>query len=136
MLRWQPKAGGVCFLLVAISVVAWAEPSSTAPDPDYPSALAAADHFLQAWQSNDIENGIALLTVHAKKNANKDELEAFFTSGEPAAYEINRGKRIRSGRYEFAIVLVTGKSQKLHRKFSTIVIVNTGGNDWAVDKLP
>jgi hypothetical protein len=124
------------FLLVILSLAGWANAVSAAPDVDYTAALSATDHFLQAWQSNDAETGMALLTAHAKKNGNKDELEAFFSSGEPAAYEINHGKRLRQGRYEFPVVLVTGETKKLHRKFSTIVIVNTGGNDWAVDKLP
>jgi hypothetical protein len=105
-------------------------------DPDYVPALAVADRFLQSWQANDTESGIALLTAHAKKNENKDDLENFFAPSEPVAYEIDRGKRVKRGRYQFPVVLVTGASKKLRRKFSSIVVVNTGGNDWAVDKLP
>jgi hypothetical protein len=133
---WRPRLKIAGVWLIALSLVAWMSAASTASDADYVTALAAADRFLQAWQSNDAETGIALLTAHAKKNANKDELERFFISAEPSAYEINRGKRLRRGRYEFAVALLTGESKKMHRKFSTIVIVNTGGNDWAIDKLP
>jgi hypothetical protein len=136
MLRARLKFAGVCLILLMVTPGAWAKDSSASLDPDYPSALAAADHFLQAWQSNDAENGIAVLTAHAKKNVSRDALERFFASGERSAYEINHGKRVRRGRYEFPVVLVTRESNRLHRKFSAILIVNTGGNDWAVDKLP
>ena len=103
---------------------------------DYVSALAAADHFLQAWQSGDAGSGIALLTEHAKKGLNADDLDKFFSASEPSAYEIDRGKRVKRGRYEFPVVIVSRISNKLHRKFSSIVILNTSNNDWAVDKLP
>lgn len=105
-------------------------------DAEYASALAVADHFLQAWQTGDAENGIAMLTEHAKKGMNPDDLDKFFSASNPSAYEIDRGKAIRRGRYEFPIVLVNRTANRLRRKFSTIVIVNTSNNDWAVDKLP
>jgi hypothetical protein len=119
-----------------VSLAALGKGSSLSPDPDYRAALAVADRFLQAWQSSDAENGIALLTAHAKKNESKDKLDNFFAGGPPAAFEINHGKRLGRGRYEFPVVLVTGGRKRLHRKFSPLVIVNTGGDDWAVDKLP
>ena len=107
-------------------------------DSAYASALATADHFLQAWQAGDAENGMALLTTHAKEAVNRNVLERFFSSSESSAYEIDRGKRWKRGRYEFPVVLVTVPSKNRHtrRRFSAIVIVNTGDNDWAVDKLP
>jgi hypothetical protein len=107
-------------------------------DSGYLPALAATDHLLQAWQSGDVESGMALLTTHAKEAATTDEVEKFFANPGPAAYEIERGKLLKRGRYEFPVVLVTGDSKKPHfrRRFSSIVVVNTGNNDWAVDKLP
>jgi hypothetical protein len=106
-------------------------------DPGYVPALAAADHFLQAWQSGDIENGMALLTSHAKKKATPEILERFFSNPGPSAYEIGRGKLLKRGRYEFPVSLVSGTSKNSRtRHFSSIVVVNTGNNDWAVDKLP
>jgi hypothetical protein len=105
--------------------------------PGYVPALAAADHFLQAWQSGDIESGTALLSSHAKEAATTEDVEKFFS--EPAAaYEIERGKLLKRGRYEFPIVLITGgtKEARPRRHFSSIIVVNTGKNDWAVDKLP
>lgn len=109
---------------------------ASALDAEYVSALATADHFMQAWQSGDAESGIALLTGHAKKNENMNDLEKFFSAADPSAYEIDRGKRVKHGRYEFPIVLVSRSSQTVHRKFSSIIVINTGNNDWAVDKLP
>jgi hypothetical protein len=107
-------------------------------DPGYPSALAAADHFLQAWQSGDAESGMVLLTAHAKSSATTEVIEKFFSNSGTAAYEIGKGKMLKRGRYEFPVVLLGGSSQKMRgrRRFRSIVIVDTGNNDWAVDKLP
>jgi hypothetical protein len=105
-------------------------------DAGYVAALAAADHFLQAWQCGDLENGTALLSGHAKEAATTEGVEKFFSNPGPSAYEIVRGKLLKRGRYEFPVVLLTGASKSLRRRFSSIVLVNTGDNDWAVDKLP
>ena|SRR5579863_4322517 len=103
----------------------------------YTSALLAANHFLQAWQSGDAGTGVALLTSRAKKAATSDGIERFFSSPEPLAYEIGRGKLVH-GRYEFPVVLVSvdAKNNQSRRRFSTIIVLHSGGNDWAVDKLP
>jgi len=110
---------------------------------DYASALATADRFLQAWQAGDVENGIVLLTGHAKEKVSREDLEAFFSGSSPAAYEISRGKPLHRGRYEFPVMLLgcssaesTGKSSHLRRRFSSLVVLRTGNNDWAIDKLP
>jgi hypothetical protein len=105
---------------------------------EYVAALTAADRFLQAWQAGDSENGVALLTSHAKDAATTDAVDRFFSTCAPEAYEIGRGKLLKHGRYEFPVVLVGGaaNSSRVRRRFSSIVIVNTGKNDWAVDKLP
>ncbi len=80
---------------------------------------------------------MALLTSHAKKAATSDGIERFFSSPEPSAFEIGRGKLVR-GRYEFPVVLVSVDVKNNHsrRRFSTIIVLHSGGNDWAVDKLP
>jgi hypothetical protein len=106
--------------------------------PGYVAALAAADHFLQAWQSGDIENGMILLSSHAKAAATSEGIETFFSNPGPSGYEITRGKLVKHGRYEFPVVLVTFDLRNTHtrRRFSSIVVVNTGNNEWAVDKLP
>jgi hypothetical protein len=106
-------------------------------DTSYVSALAAADHFLQAWQSGDAEAGMVLLTAHAKAAATSEVVEKFFSNSGTVAYEIGRGKMLRQGRYEFPVVLVDRSSQKIRaRRRFRIVIVDAGNNDWAVDKLP
>ncbi|MGC2543760.1 MAG: hypothetical protein WA372_21345, partial [Candidatus Sulfotelmatobacter sp.] len=64
-------------------------------DSGYVPALAAADRFLQAWQSGDAENGIALLTGRAKEAATADGIDKFFSNSAPSAYEIGRGKLLK-----------------------------------------
>ncbi len=128
-------------LLVCASLLSSASAArvhSAALNPAYVAALTAADHFLQAWQAGDRENGVALLTSHAKDTATTDMIENFFSNSAPVAYEIGRGKLLKHGRYEFPVVLVSGAPNggRVRRRFSSIVIVNTGNNDWAVDKLP
>jgi hypothetical protein len=128
-------------LILCLSVVLppLAAKSHPAPglDPGYVPALAAADHFLQAGQAGDTENGIALLTSRAKEAATTDVIERFFSNSAASAYEIGRGKLLKHRRYEFPVVLVsTAKNNHIRRLFSSIVIVDTGNNDWAVDKLP
>jgi len=103
---------------------------------DYILALSAVDHFLQAWQLGDAEHGVALLTSHAKKTTTTENVEQFFSSEAPSAYEIERGKRLSRGRYEFPVVLMILKNNRIRRQFSTIVVLDTGGNEWAIDKLP
>jgi hypothetical protein len=127
----------LCVTLL-LSPLAAKTPPAAALDAGYVAALAAADHLLQAWQSGDVENGMSLLTSHAKDAASTDVVERFFSNPSPAAYEIERGKLLKRGHYEFPVVLVTGDLKKAHprRRFSSIVVVNTGNNDWAVDKLP
>lgn len=103
---------------------------------DYTRALAAADRFLQAWQGGDMETGTVMLTSHAKGKINHDELERLFANSAPAAYEIERGRLLQRGRYQFPIVLLSSSPKKPQRRFASIVVLNTGHNDWAVDKLP
>jgi hypothetical protein len=118
------------------SAVAKTEPAERL-ESGYVPALLAADHFLQAWQSGDVETGMALLTTHAKEQINSDGLDNFFA---PAltAYEIGRGKMVKKGHYEFPVALIENNAKKKHpsRRFSTIIVLHSGGNDWAVDKLP
>jgi hypothetical protein len=127
-------------LCVSIALAASAtrtKPSATL-DPEYGPALATADHFLQAWQSADIENGMALLTERAKENMSRDNLDKFFLNESAVAYEIDHGKALKRGRWEFPVLLIVANANdhRSRRRFSTIVVVNTGHNEWAVDKLP
>jgi hypothetical protein len=126
---------GIALLISTASSAAKTRPA-TALDSGYVSALAAADHFLQAWQSGDVESGLGSLSNHAKDSGTTDVVERFFSNSSSVAYEVDRGKRVKRGRYAFPVVLVTISSKTVRRRFSSIVVVNTGNNDWAVDKLP
>jgi hypothetical protein len=105
-------------------------------DPGYVFALAAANHFLQAWQTGDVESGMVLLGDNIRHSQNADKLEQFFSNATNRAFEITRGHG-HPGRYSFPVVLVTPRgSSHVARRFSEIVLVETGKNDWVVDKLP
>jgi hypothetical protein len=123
-------------LCIQLPLLAGKTRPASSLDSGYVSALAAADHFLQAWQSGDREQGMALLTSHAKKVSSTETVERFFSGSTASAYEVGRGKWLKRGRYEFPVVLVTPAKNKPRCRFLSVVIVNTGNNDWAVDKLP
>ena len=57
-------------------------PAKQAPpsDPGYVFALAAANHFLHAWQTGDLENGTVLLSDGIRHSQNADKLEQFFSN--------------------------------------------------------
>jgi hypothetical protein len=126
----------VLFLCVSLLGARTGTRSQGAPDSNYVPALAAADHLLQHWQAGDEENGMALLSSHAKTKNTADSLDHFFANP-VSAYEIGRGKLLKDGRYEFPVaVLEPATSRRPRRRLSSIIVVNTGNNDWAVDKLP
>jgi hypothetical protein len=115
-----------------------AHPASSSMDSDYISALATANHFLYAWQSQDEEGGIVMLTDAAKHHTSSDKLDSFFSHSGTASYQVQRGKKLAKGRYVFPVALFTataGKNARIHSYYSEIVIFQAGG-DWAVDKLP
>ena len=128
-----------CSAISPICLEAKTRPASV-PGASYISALAAADHFLQAWQTGDVEAGMVLLSAHAKESARAEAVKEFFSNPESQAYEIVRGKVMSRDRYEFAVVLFTStdgsKNRRSHRRFASLIVVNTGPNDWQVDKLP
>jgi len=104
-------------------------------DPGYVFALSAASHFLHAWQTGDLENGMVLIGDGIRQSQNADKLEEFFSSETERAFEIARG-RGHSGFYSFPVVLFTFRGAHVVRKASEIVLIETGKNDWVVDKLP
>lgn len=105
------------------------------PDPDYVFALATANRFLHAWQTDDLETGMVLLSDRVRHSQDPEKFEQFFSGGSDRAFEIVRGQKNRA-RYRFAIVLVTSSGTRLRRRSSEIIVVNTGKNDWVVDRLP
>jgi hypothetical protein len=133
----------VCFFLLTIflSTPLFAK-SHTRParqeapsDPGYVFALAAANHFLHAWQTGDLENGMVQLSDSIRHSQNADQVEQFFSTGKDRAFEIARG-RGHPGRYAFPIVLLTSRGSHVTRRSSELILHETGKNDWVVDKLP
>ncbi len=132
--------GVLAGLLMALPTAAWgrshgrsSDPATS--DPGYAFALAAADHFLQAWQNGDVENGMVLVGDSVRHSQNADKLEEFFFNAKDRAFEITRGHG-HPGRYSFPVVLVTHGGSHVTRRFSEITVVDAGKNDWVVDKLP
>ena len=114
-------------------------PALPVSERGYKSALAAANRFLQAWQNQDHETGLLMLTDVAKQGSSPDRMESFFSSGKDAAYEIARGRKVKAGRYSFPVTLfVSGSDQSKSGRpqRSEIVLVLAGKDEWAVDKLP
>ncbi|HEY1264681.1 MAG TPA: hypothetical protein VGF06_14230 [Terriglobales bacterium] len=157
-MRWQPRGTMVAMamghprtdqqlgrnaLLVALVASALALPlpakskprRSLSSDPDYVSALGTANRFLQAWQTRDHESGLLLLSDNAKNHTSVERLEGYFSPDAtlPRAYQISRGKKLGPGRYSFPVALFERAG---HTRNSQIIVVHTGGNDWAVERLP
>ena len=129
-------------LLLAEQLFAARKPVAAPPDPNYVEALGAANHFLQAWERGDHEAGLVLMTDEAKRHTSEGRLQNFFSQqlGHVLAFEIGRGAKLRAGRYSFPVVLfVSGglPDRKSERpRYSTVVVVRSGKDDWAIDKLP
>lgn len=112
----------ILFFSLALPLSTLAAKTRAAPglDSGYVSALAAADRFLQAWHSGDVEGGMVLLSRHAKEKATTDVIEKFFSNSGPSAYEIGRGKLLRRGHYEFPDVLVSVSKNHARRSFPAL----------------
>ena len=80
-----------------------------------------------------------MLTDVAKQGSSPDRIESFFSSGSDAAYEIARGKKLKTGRYSFPVTLFVSRPDQAkpgRPQKSEIVVVLAGKEEWAVDKLP
>jgi hypothetical protein len=104
-------------------------------EPGYVFALAAANNFMHAWQTGDLESGMVLLSDGIRHSQSADTLEQFFSNGTEHTFEIMHGHG-HQGRYIFPVVLVTLRGSHVTRRSSEIIMVETGKNDWVVDKLP
>jgi len=131
-------------LVASLLLVTFAVPSSgkskAAPpvDPDYIYALATANHFLHAWQTQDQETAILLLSDRLKQRTSESLLDALLSSNisKPQSFEIGRGKKLAPGRYQFPIALFQAKTKWTHPQTAALVVVKNGNNDWAIDRLP
>lgn len=114
--------------------------SSPSVDEDYVVALATANRFLHAWQTQDQETGVLLLADSLKQHTSEDHLQALFSpAGSVQGYEINHGKRVSDGRYSFPVAVfaaASGNGKRSRPRCSSIVVARSGKNDWTIDKLP
>ena len=114
-------------------------PGASKTDSNYVTALGIANRFLQAWQTQDHEQGLMMLTDAAKSQTSADRLESYFSPEftTPRAYQITHGKKLKTGRYAFPVTLLEAKTSGTPRtRNSQLIVVQTGKEDWAVDKLP
>jgi hypothetical protein len=137
---WPLKYGFVGSMVLLLSLLGWAGPHKRVKrngpaDQGYVSALACANRFLHAWEIGDLETGMVLLSDRVRHAQNPDTFEEFFSSDTNRGFEIGRGFGAR-GRYRFPVVLVMTRGTLVRRKASEIVVIDTGKNDWAVDRLP
>ncbi len=140
----QKSARAFCLTLLlalALTPPSWAKKhkaAAPAVDASYIAALAVANRFLNAWQGSDQEAALLLLTDRAKHNTSAVSIDALFQRGSNRGFEIVHGHPLSGSRYQFPIVLLQSAddSKPAHRKFTNIVVANTGKNDWAVDTLP
>jgi hypothetical protein len=134
------------FLLLSLSALWLGQPLSArsrtavayTSGRDYLSALATANRFLHAWQSQDRETGLLMLSDNAKRGVPEDRLQSFLSPGPDAAYEIGRGRKLQTGGYAFPVVLlgVRGDGKTIRSHASELVVILTGKDDWAIEKLP
>jgi homoserine kinase len=113
--------------------------ASAAVDQEYVAALATANRFLQAWQTQDPESGILLLSDKVKQHTREERLQSFFSRAENAqqAYEISGGKRLKAGRYIFSVALFDSRNgTSTVRRLSQVIVTRMAKNDWVIDKLP
>jgi hypothetical protein len=124
------------FLLSSSSLARTAKNRVGAADSSYSAALAAANRFLHAWQTQDHETGITMLADAARQHASREKLQEFFSPAREAAFEIQHGKRMNRGEYSFPVVLF-GLSEATSRPHvCRIVITRLGKDEWVVDRLP
>lgn len=80
-----------------------------------------------------------MLTDAAKNQTSADKLERYFSTEAtiPRAYQITRGKKLKTGRYTFPVALLEIKAGgALRTRNSQLIVVQAGKDEWAVDKLP
>jgi hypothetical protein len=127
-------------LCLLLPVPLWAKPKrqpSPSPNAAYVAALATANHLLRAWQTGDLETGLLLLTDAARQRASEETLRTYFSAPQTRAFEVHLGKKLRTGRYSFPVVLLdTTDTRHARRRYSDIIVIPTGKNDWAIDRLP
>jgi hypothetical protein len=126
-------------LTLCLPLCARSKPTAShVADRDYLSALARANQFLHAWQIQDREAGLEMVSDDAKRAISENRLETFLSPGPEAAFEISRGKKLQSGRYAFPVALfgIREDGKTIHLRSYQLIVVKTGKDDWAIDRLP
>jgi hypothetical protein len=121
-------------LVSTLSLARTPKAGAHTPDAAYGSALAAANRFLNAWQAQDHETGIIMLTDAARQHTTPELLQTFFSPGERPAYEISRGRRMNDRAYVFPVVLFATRGSRPH--YCKIIVTRSGKDDWAIENLP
>jgi hypothetical protein len=144
--RAASERPGLLVLLLLLAFVSGtasgkSKASSHVTSREYVGALAAANRFLHAWQSQDQEGGLLMLSDQAKRHVSEDRLENFFSkpSNIIEAYEIGHAKKLKVRQYTFPIALfevVDGRKVRLRYSHVVVIRTGTGEDDWAIDKLP
>ena len=118
-------------------------PAGTTASADYVSALAAANHFCQAWQEEDFATGKTLLTARLIERHGEAKLvDAISGTGNPrhVAYEIVGGRSLESGGFEFNVRLYRQYHGRTENRVEVVqehlVLVRDSGGYWLVDDLP
>ena len=117
--------------------------ASNVIDQDYVLALSAADQFLIAWATRNQDDGLALLSPRLKNKFPEDYFR-YYLSGlsnpHHQGFEVGRGKRLPSEGFSFPVAMYehyTGhKENNGLPRLLTIVVVQTGPENWMVDELP
>jgi hypothetical protein len=110
-------------------------------DPEYISALTAANNFLHAWQAHDEEAGMLLLSDQLREHSTVAAVSTFFSAHPQQTYEITRGRKLANGRYQFPITLwqaPASSASTSHPKphTSMLLVTRTAKDDWLIDNLP
>jgi hypothetical protein len=126
-----------CLLLFPGFVAARGRADVAKIDSDYAGALAAADRFLHAWQTQ----GSRKRTVDAHRCG-----KGAFVRTAAAGVFLARGRgglpdqwreEVESGRYAFPVALLESPAKgQVRRRYSEIIVMRTRTQDWVVDKMP
>jgi hypothetical protein len=128
--------------LVVPSALGKSKTAANPVDSEYVSALGTANDFLHAWQTQDREAGILLLTDRVKQGTPEDSLVRFFsrTACKAQSFEIQRGRKLGPGRYRFPVSLfqqpAAAREKWMRPQLSSLVVVRRRSNEWSIDKLP
>ena len=141
------KAVYVCVLALAFAASASLLAQRTAlPSPvddHYILALSAADEFLHAWATRDVEAGRATLTPAAVGRYSAEGLATLIqgvSSPHHESYEIGPGHRETPTKYVFDVIqyeyLTNMNVNEPRPAPARLVVVEIAPNSWRIDEFP